>query len=400
MKPTNRVQAQMVTTLVAGATTAPTGALVGATNALGIANGQIGILEGNTLVTAPTGDVVKLVQGTPSSANIRLADPWGVKDPAIVETDYIYKDKIRNVQIANYFSGCMSSAFVNGTGVTITAGKTYQIAVELDGMRQERRFNAGNDVIVASHTAVVGDTLDIVLKSLYRQLNAQSKIFGGNKNYVVFGTGTTTTGGAVLINTMTTASALAMNATTTYAFSNYAHLRALYLDNAIDGLYLQPEANAFTGLVVLGLEAEEAVYFDDVQDVYTTVKVSVEENAFPVTDGLAIEPVGTGRKVWIENRNRAQLNIHTKQNHPHGEFFSEGISYLDKNKNYGALIVEYYDYESTLNGDIPYEKTAIVYFEQAEAAALTPEDITLEPEIAISPAAPANIANFVTWATA
>ena len=97
MKPTNRVQAQMVTTLVAGATTAPTGALVGASNALGILNGEIGILEGNTLVTAPTGDTVKLVQGTPSSANIKLADPWGVKDPAIVETDYIYKDNLIHV---------------------------------------------------------------------------------------------------------------------------------------------------------------------------------------------------------------------------------------------------------------------------------------------------------------
>lgn len=106
-------------------------------------------------------------------------------------------------------------------------------------------------------------------------------------------------------------------------------------------------------IVVMGLDAVKAVYADNIEQVRTSVKVNFGDafratTAPTVVNTQADEGTGSG-VVWdIVNDDRHQLTIHTMQNQPFYEVFSEGVNYINQTKSYSASIIEYYDYEETL----------------------------------------------------
>lgn len=104
--------------------------------------------------------------------------------------------------------------------------------------------------------------------------------------------------------------------------------------------------------IVLGLDSSVAAYDDNIWQVANDVDVNLA-GGYNVTTDVATkvnarENVGTGRQWTITNNDRAQLEIHTKQVQPHGDFFSAGKSYIDANTNYTSTIIEYFDHEQTL----------------------------------------------------
>lgn len=104
--------------------------------------------------------------------------------------------------------------------------------------------------------------------------------------------------------------------------------------------------------IFIGLDEPKAAYFDNIEQVMNNVEVNVASglNTSDVINTRISYDEGTGQgaKWIIQNDNRYQLNVHTQQNQPFMEFFSKGVTYLDKDKNYTSTIIDYYDYEETL----------------------------------------------------
>lgn len=110
-------------------------------------------------------------------------------------------------------------------------------------------------------------------------------------------------------------------------------------------------------LVVMGLDATRAAYFDDIKEVRTYVTTNLADGFrasgydFTRSHAAGEQDVNTGFAWWVEDRERARLQTHTLQNQPHNGFFSEGFTYVDKDQPYyTSYIVDYYDYEDVLGG--------------------------------------------------
>lgn len=428
MKPTNRIQAQMVTNLVSNVGSTSTGSLVTASTALNINNGEVSILDSNIdsptygqLVLNPVGlNEFVLVQGTPKSANIQTVDPWGVGAPGFVKSNIIRKGKVRSTNTSDYNSGTLSTSYY-GTTVTPEVNTEYGIFVELDGTRQEREYSQNTDTLVGNFTTsnvLPINGKDQILQNIAHDINLRSKLTGSNRNVVVLGINEA--GGAgVAIGTITdtTVFNFMTNRGVTYTMtSSFAFVRSLLAQVADSTL---TEASTIevidittagttakvTNLLFVGLDAEQSVYFDNVSQVRTDVTINPAkelEQTSTTVKVFGVEAINSGRTVAIHNQDRAQLDIHTMQNHPHGEFFSEGYNALSLDKNYGVYTIDFYDYESTLiTGEIPYEKKAYIYWEQSETPTTVSAAI-LATEIVITNVTPkpAIIANIETWVNA
>lgn len=108
--------------------------------------------------------------------------------------------------------------------------------------------------------------------------------------------------------------------------------------------------NAF---IVIGLDQVKGAYSDNIEQVMTDVTVNPSKGflttgTITTTKTAPSEGTGQGFKWVISSDDRYQLTVHTAQNHPHGEFFSSGKTYINPNLNYTSYIIEYYDTEETM----------------------------------------------------
>lgn len=427
-KPTNSIQAPMTTNLVSTVATASTGALVTSGSALNISNGEVALLSSDLdaadygeLTATPDGNSVKIVQGTPASANIATNDPWQVGDPAKVETDKIYKGKVRSITSVNYNSGALSMSLFSATP-TIVVNSTYGMIVELDGRRQEREFGINTDQptgTVQTGATLPTDGTDFVLQSIAAKLNSQSKLTGGSKNFAVLGVnlaGGSGTALASLVNDGAAVDFVTLEGTTYSISSSTRFVRGLA--NLIAASALVPastievidlatagDAAKIDALLVVGLDDALGVYEDDVFQVTTDVTINPKdtfEEEGTVVKVFGAEAEGDARSIGIDNENRAQLEIHTKQNTPYMEYFSQGYKYLDANTNYGACYIDYIGEESTVDHAYVYEKQAVIYWEQTEPITLSVDGVaagtTAINSFTPSETAPAVVAQFTTWA--
>lgn len=422
-KPTNMIQAQMTTNLVSSVPTASTGALVDNTSAFQILNGEVAILEADIdsanygeLTAAPTGKFVQLVQGTPKSNNINTVNVWQVSDPAIVKSDNIYPKAVRNMTTATYSSGTLSTELYTTDQVFTTNGN-YGIYVQLDGRRQEREFGQNTDTLngsVSTGNVLPVDAKDYVFQHIIFKLNQQSQLTGGSKRMVALGISLDGSGGGTAISTLdgTTAVDVMVQNGVTYTFqSSTPFVRSLAKQITAGDLtatstivVVDPTtsgaAPSVDAILVVGLDAQLGAYEDDVQQVRTEVTINPKddfESEGTVTTVYPEEATNSGRQVVNANRHRAQLNIHTRQLTPMGEYFSEGYSYLNADLNYGSFLVDFYDTEDTIDNKYVYEKKAVIFWEQTEPTTLTIANVE-----AFTPAetAPAVVAQFTTWVNA
>jgi hypothetical protein len=423
----NKRQAPIVTHLVATAATSSTGALVGTGSALNIANGEVALLstddvaDKGQLTATPDGNVIKIVQGTPASSNINLHDPWGAGDPISVETNPIKKAYVKDVRTVNYTSG-QYSASVYTTTTTFATNTDYGMIVELDGRRQERYFGENTDQPSASIETtgtLPTDAKDFVFQNLGLQLNSQSVLAGGSKNFVVLGmnvAGGAGTALSALVNDNSQIDFMVQNGATLTLTSDTPLVRtladliansALTAASTIEVLDSVTPGSAATidALVVVGLDAKVAVAEDDMIDVRTEVNINPSrglENEGTVVSVYGAEAEGAGRSISIANDLRAQLQIHTPQLTPYGEYFAQGYKYINKDVNYGQYIIEYYDVEKTIDHTYEHPKTAVILWPQTEPITLSVDGVaggtTAIGVFTPTEAAPAVVTQFATWA--
>lgn len=176
-----------------------TGTLTSATSALNIANGQVGVLSWDFTGTKPLGTfiaatddatevrAIKILTGTPASANTQNADLWEVGHKAYVESGVIRNDQIRSVAV-------QKARFARWGGTAATNFPTpannvdYKAYVRLLSVRNDRDYGNNDDVLTVvvpgvDFTALgTASSKDYVLKNIVDRFNRYSKIVNQNGN--------------------------------------------------------------------------------------------------------------------------------------------------------------------------------------------------------------------------
>lgn len=405
LKKTNKRQAELTKILVASSDTAlqSTGSLAAAGTTVNIADGKLGMLcwDFNSSLE-PIGDwcantataanvaAVKVIQGTPNSTNLTAVNPFEVNDPAFVESAVIRRDKIVGFSASFYNPGNYSAQAYTDF-LTFTAETDYFAYVYQYSVRDDRDWSDNDNVVYESVTTpeTVTNFNDWVIKNLLYKINRRSRVSGvsntaqpfGNKDFI--GLAINSAGGTgTAIGTITCGTSIPIQTDGTNTVSITADrkliaaLARLIVQHAADanvtadvtgtstielidlstaGTVAAGAGNAAANVMVfIGLDQQTSTYFDDIEQ--TSVRVDanlgggfrVGAAAVDKTDVAPREEIGSGRKWKIAERNSSLLRTHTMQNHPHGEYFSEGFSYVVPTTNYNAFILEFQDDEDTL----------------------------------------------------
>lgn len=231
LKRTNKTQAPMEVIMVGTANTAlASGNLVSSSTAYNIASGQLGVLSWDFEGTKTVGQfitasddaadvaAIKIIQGTPASANIHTADVFEIGDSARVESGIIHRDKIRSVASMTYKTPVYSAHAVTDVP-TITASTEYGTYVYLNSVRNDRDWSDNDEVaqhVVTTPASVSGiDGKGWVISNLIYGLNSYSRVVNfsnsaqvrrGNKDFVVLGINTAGSNSGQALGTITCAS--------------------------------------------------------------------------------------------------------------------------------------------------------------------------------------------------
>lgn len=379
------------------------GVFTTAGNALNLASGQLGVMsyDPNSSVKAvgaylASGDdssevqAIKVVQGTPASSNTLTADVWGVSNPSHVETGVIRRGNIRSVAVKKYQPAVYGGAAVTNFPTPVNDAE-YAMYLELKSTRLDQVYSTMNsDVLQASApvvnftTAGITNSLDYVLTNIMANFNNNSVAVyrngrKGNQPFVVLGVKAAGGSGQV-IGTITPATNITFQTINGQAqvlkssVELCATLARLVQDNAqliatstIENVDLSTAGAAakIDALIFIGLPMGPVAIYDNVEQQQTRVLPNPAKQFIAgvdptVTIANPSEGTGQGRKWKAEEAWRALVPVFTNQVQPHGDWFSEGISYVDAAKNYTSYIIEYFDTEETLTTSEVDPKLAVL----------------------------------------
>ena len=194
--------------VVTGDQVIPTGKFEGSGTALNLKSGQLGIMsfDPNSSVRPlgeylQTGDdssevqAIKLVQGTPASQNLQLADIWEVGDKSHIESGIIRRNRIRSVYVKKPKFATLGAQVITGFPTVVNNGHYFSY-LSLTSTRYEKEYGITNKNSLYASSPVVADytgitnTLDYVLTNLLSSFNSQSKAVSttlrrGNQSFVV-----------------------------------------------------------------------------------------------------------------------------------------------------------------------------------------------------------------------
>jgi len=390
-----------------------TGTLVGAGNALSIADGQLGVMSvDHDSTVQPYGDflvagddaaevrAIRIIQGTSASANINTADAgFQAATPAYEQSGVIKANQVRSIAAM----ACKVPHNSNNVVHTFTATpgdlKLYASFLKLISTRGDRDYGDNQEVMYTSFTTPdytnlgLTDDLDHLLNNLLFRMNQQSRLvrlpntsYGfGNRDFVAFGIDIDGLGGGTVIGTMVagdTFDVISCNGqtfsyTADSAFINTLNkaiacgpitatstIQVIDLDTAGDG------TTAMDAFMVMGLDAQLALAYDDIEQVKTRVEINMAESF--LTDATVptveccditepLEGTGQGRKWYIEYGNRARMHKYTPQVFPNGgDWIVEPPSYIDPTLDYTSYIIDYFDNEETITDQQNTSKQLII----------------------------------------
>lgn len=384
-----------------------TGNLVGTSTALGIANGQLGILSAdhNSTVRAyndflQAGDTaaqvskIKVVQGTPASADITTADDgFQAGHRSRVESGVIHANQIRSISSMT----CKVPTYSTDIVHTVPAPKDnslYAAYIKLSSVVNDRDFGDNQEVVYVNYatpdyTALATvDPTDHLLQNFVFNMQKQSKLvrvpntpYGyGSKDFIAFGLNIAGTVGGTVIGTIVAGDVIpiiqcgtqVINYVATTAFVNTVNqwiacdtITAATTIEVID-ISTAGEAAVVDSFAIMGLDTAQALAYDDIEQVKTRVGINLAECFLldlPVVDCCVKWPsegTGQGRKWYIQWKERARMNIFTPEIFPSGDFIIEPPSYIDTTLDYTSYIIDYWDFEETMTRNQNTQKRLII----------------------------------------
>jgi len=388
------------------------GANVGANNALAIADGQLAVISadhngtvafGNFLATGDDIDAantIRVIQGTPYSSQLNLVNPFNVTHKKYVETGNIKATSVRGV--STFLPSWPSHAIQYINAVSGQDDETrYTMNVELEGTRTDLAYGMNRDVTRAVYDLPASGSVSLLLQNLAMQLNRSSKIIGqaspthfaGNKPFVVLGVDTAAGSGTV-IGTLVVGDVVDIatyvlpdGSTETFSITMtvpliqalheaIGNVAALSTDTIV--VMTAAATNDVTGLLVIGLDEDLNLAFDNIKEVKTRVRTGIGGTlTYTITEAsTAFEGRNLYRQDYLKYFDKADLQIFNMQNQPiYGEYFILVPNYFDATVDgYTVTIIDYYDNNQTINGQGEHPKRAYILLPAASTTAAVDAD--------------------------
>ena len=399
-------------------------------NTVNLGDGQIGILDVKTNKLVKGSDVrlssnpaIKLVAGTPTSADFSKNYGWHIGEvKPFLETPIIDANHtVQSVTASLTPVQSNSAVYIDGVSVpvasTATVVQKYAVNILFRSVRKDRDYGNNIDKLITSYDTpltLVGandaEKKSYVLAKLIGRINAQSKLnnlqpqwanIAAKKHVIALGinldgTGTGTaisgikTGDSV--NVMTTANgtlAVTFTAGMVQSLHNFIQSKL----TATTGAY--PLAEIITtnvdtvnggdidGILLVALDHDTAVAYDDIYAVKPTIDVTVGGfTTYNVsTVSSAVEPGGSGRlfKIAFDERAYAQYG-----NHQLTGFADELLktpSYIDETKSYSAYIIDLYNKDEKFDDSIHHQTRIWILLETTLNTSTATADAGIVPTI-------------------
>ena len=400
-------------------------------NAVNLGDGQIGILDVKTNKLVKGSDVtvanypaIKLVAGTPTSADFSKNYGWHIGEvKPFLETPIIDgSHTVQSVTASLTPVQSNSAVYIDGVSVpvasTATVVQKYAVNILFRSVRKDRDYGNNIDKLIASYdtpTTLVGSTdaekKSYVLAKLISRINAQSKLntlqpqwanIAAKKHVIALGinldgTGTGTAVAGIKtgdsINVMTTTNgtlAITVTAGMVQTLHNFIQ-KELIVSGAAYPLAEIITVDVDTvnggdidGILLVALDHDTAVAYDDIYGVKPTIDVTVGGfTTYTVTTvSSAIEPGGSGRlfKIAFDERAYAQYG-----NHQLTGFADELIktpSYIDETKSYSAYIIDLYNKDEKFDDSIHHQTRIWILLETTLNTSTATADAGIIPTIA------------------
>lgn len=399
-------------------------------NTVNLGDGQIGILDVKTNKLVKGSDVtvanypaIKLVAGTPTSADFSKNYGWHIGEvKPFLETPIIDRSHtVQSVTASLTPVQSNSAVYIDGVSVpvasTATVVQKYAVNVLFRSVRKDRDYGNNIDKLITSYdtpTTLVGsndaEKKSYVLAKLISRINAQSKLntlqpqwanIAAKKHVIALGinldgTGTGTAIAGIKtgdsINVMTTTNgtlAITVTAGMVQALHNFIQ-KKLVVTGAAYPLAEVITVNVDTvnggdidGILLVALDHDTAVAYDDIYGVKPTIDVTVGgfTDYTVTTVSSAIEPGGSGRlfKIAFDERAYAQYG-----NHQLTGFADELIktpSYIDETKSYSAYIIDLYNKDEKYDDSIHHQTRIWILLETTLNTSTATADAGIIPTI-------------------
>lgn len=393
---TNHPRSEVILVASGNQALVTTGNITPATgNAIPIASGQLGVINaasgaflaaGQTTTVAPQ---IKIVQGTPNSANIKNQGAQQFRDRKYVESNVINSNFATAFSSRVCFGGIYSSWAIgdlaaNSGAVSIVDDAEYRLHITFDGVRQNRYFGtSGYDGIHPSFVSPDFTTLsatyttprDFLIQRSAYGVNLNSKIvdhvpnfYGGVRPIVAFainsagGTGTSlTTISAAAIGTTVdfiVKDGITYSFTVDQAFKNTVNAWIASGSNNLTGASTIEVINIATAgtasglgtdvLMLMGIDEELPAARNDLKPVKVRLRVGAEGNFN--SPALAINELTYGQEIegsaenwFIEYDMLAAHQIHSQQKWRNNYSDLVPPEYITAGTNYTSYIIYHYD---------------------------------------------------------
>lgn len=399
-------------------------------NAVNLGDGQIGILDVKTNKLVKGSDVtvanypaIKLVAGTPTSADFSKNYGWHIGEvKPFLETPIIDGSyTVQSVTASLTPVQSNSAVYIDGVSVpvasTATVKQNYAINILFRSVRKDRDYGNNIDKLITSYETpltLVGSTdaekKSYVLAKLIGRINAQSKLnnlqpqwanIAAKKHVIALGINLDGTGTGTAITGIKTGDSINVMSTTngTLAITVTAGM-VQTLHNFIQKELIvsgaaYPLAEIITvdvdtvnggdidGILLVALDHDTAVAYDDIYGVKPTIDVTVGgfTSYTTTTVSSAVEPGGSGRlfKIAFDERAFAQYG-----NHQLTGFADELIktpSYIDETKSYSAYIIDLYNKDEKFDDSIHHQTRIWILLETTLNTSTATADAGIIPTI-------------------
>lgn len=369
------------------------GAAYGTGTAMNLTNGQLGVIrpELGTYIDGTNDAVsngvlkIQILQGTSKSANTSSVLGWtGLETPECVKSPIIPAHSILQVATNLPVVGTYSSLLYSSLSAP-TADTKYALNVKLRSARKDKTY--GGNVEQFSSEYVSGasaPTQAVVLSNLITKLNQYSKAnnlipphkYMGNRRHVVaFGIDTDGSGSGQAIGTLTTGNTINVmtDGTSTMTITVTKEM-VQTIKGWIDSTPLTATSEivnvstAVTGssdvdsIIVMGLDHDLAVAFDDVQQ----VRVDVSGTTITWPDGTytetsltnAVETTGSGRELKIRFNDRAFGQKGNEQLAGFTDTIIYPFETIDESGSYTVTAIDFLT-EEFVNNDVVHQNNRV-----------------------------------------
>jgi len=359
-------------------------------------------------------DTIRVVQGTPASADISTVAPLPYGDKEAIKS---YKIQAKNgiMYTAKVAKASSSDAWVIGGSlgaITPVSETDYKLHLQFISARNDKYFSiSGNENLAINFTTPDYTTLGTVspLDHLVQNLvyNADLNSYAmrynmpfvrrGNKNFVAFAIKLAGGSGTKLgnITAGTSFPAITSNGQTVSYIPNgdfVETIKNIIANGSASGvtanttielvdLSTAGAATKTDAILLVALDHTLAAANDETVPVKVRLNVGLEYgfqtgvSASKVNLSKPFEGEGKARTWQLYFNNGARLNIFTQQNRQYGEYFLQPPSYIDATKDYTAYIIESKEeYQVAYSHDSEYFHRLIILVpvtEQPEVRTLT-----------------------------